>query len=122
MAVFCNLCDQKREATFFFLSDPPPPEFHPLPLPDPLRSSPIPAVCAPVPPMVPSSSTPTALWTSTRRIASVASSAFPDAPSTFRSSTRPRRRSTSARYRSEEHTPELQSQSNLVCRLLLEKK
>src|SRR2546430_4048053 len=30
--------------------------------------------------------------------------------------------SRSARYRSEEHTSELQSQSNLVCRLLLEKK
>src|SRR2546427_3547726 len=28
----------------------------------------------------------------------------------------------SLRYRSEEHTSELQSQSNLVCRLLLEKK
>src|SRR2546430_10137037 len=28
----------------------------------------------------------------------------------------------SMRYRSEEHTSELQSQSNLVCRLLLEKK
>src|SRR2546430_8579570 len=28
----------------------------------------------------------------------------------------------SSRYRSEEHTSELQSQSNLVCRLLLEKK
>src|SRR2546430_7025293 len=33
----------------------------------------------------------------------------------------PRRRST-MRPRSEEHTSELQSQSNLVCRLLLEKK
>src|SRR5688572_31768377 len=30
--------------------------------------------------------------------------------------------SQSFRYRSEEHTSELQSQSNLVCRLLLEKK
>src|SRR2546427_3497678 len=30
--------------------------------------------------------------------------------------------STSSRGRSEEHTSELQSQSNLVCRLLLEKK
>src|SRR2546430_12932116 len=30
--------------------------------------------------------------------------------------------STGARRRSEEHTSELQSQSNLVCRLLLEKK
>src|SRR2546430_5899447 len=38
----------------------------------------------------------------------------------------PRRRATgpscSSRLRSEEHTSELQSQSNLVCRLLLEKK
>src|SRR5256886_12027280 len=34
----------------------------------------------------------------------------------------PRYRNTIARIRSEEHTSELQSQSNLVCRLLLEKK
>src|SRR2546430_9347744 len=33
-----------------------------------------------------------------------------------------RRRVRAARRRSEEHTSELQSQSNLVCRLLLEKK
>src|SRR2546430_9261354 len=33
-----------------------------------------------------------------------------------------RQRATSAGPRSEEHTSELQSQSNLVCRLLLEKK
>src|SRR2546430_12627689 len=33
-----------------------------------------------------------------------------------------RRRADLARDRSEEHTSELQSQSNLVCRLLLEKK
>src|SRR2546427_9634121 len=33
-----------------------------------------------------------------------------------------RRESSSIRPRSEEHTSELQSQSNLVCRLLLEKK
>src|SRR2546430_8542874 len=32
------------------------------------------------------------------------------------------RRSRGAEHRSEEHTSELQSQSNLVCRLLLEKK
>src|SRR5690606_41761977 len=39
-------------------------------------------------------------------------------------SRRPRRsaRSTPARRRSEEHTSELQSRENLVCRLLLEKK
>src|SRR2546430_4299954 len=35
---------------------------------------------------------------------------------------RPFSRPAAARYRSEEHTSELQSQSNLVCRLLLEKK
>src|SRR2546430_10202216 len=35
---------------------------------------------------------------------------------------RNRRRAHSPRARSEEHTSELQSQSNLVCRLLLEKK
>src|SRR2546430_5392244 len=34
----------------------------------------------------------------------------------------PRTRSPFGSYRSEEHTSELQSQSNLVCRLLLEKK
>src|SRR2546430_3820061 len=33
-----------------------------------------------------------------------------------------RRRAGAAKRRSEEHTSELQSQSNLVCRLLLEKK
>src|SRR2546430_4517717 len=35
---------------------------------------------------------------------------------------RHRRRGRSNRLRSEEHTSELQSQSNIVCRLLLEKK
>src|SRR2546430_11539539 len=35
---------------------------------------------------------------------------------------RPTMRRASSRVRSEEHTSELQSQSNLVCRLLLEKK
>src|SRR2546427_5088187 len=35
---------------------------------------------------------------------------------------RPRATAPRARSRSEEHTSELQSQSNLVCRLLLEKK
>src|SRR2546430_8326887 len=39
-------------------------------------------------------------------------------PRAFRRAARPDRR----RPRSEEHTSELQSQSNLVCRLLLEKK
>src|SRR5688572_32559910 len=38
-----------------------------------------------------------------------------------RNTRRPRSAGTEARIRSEEHTSELQSQSNLVCRLLLEK-
>src|SRR2546430_7816462 len=37
-------------------------------------------------------------------------------------SARPRRSAARGGHRSEEHTSELQSQSNLVCRLLLEKK
>src|SRR2546430_17441566 len=44
---------------------------------------------------------------------------WPKKPPSRCSSTSPKRASTS---RSEEHTSELQSQSNLVCRLLLEKK
>src|SRR2546427_947850 len=40
----------------------------------------------------------------------------------MRCDARPNRFSQSATIRSEEHTSELQSQSNLVCRLLLEKK
>src|SRR2546427_6502902 len=39
-----------------------------------------------------------------------------------RDQTDTRARSTTVKSRSEEHTSELQSQSNLVCRLLLEKK
>src|SRR2546427_8299010 len=50
----------------------------------------------------------------------------PSARSTCRARSRRawscRRGRTPARSRSEEHTSELQSQSNLVCRLLLEKK
>src|SRR2546430_12946139 len=43
-------------------------------------------------------------------------------PASSHSATALLRRTDSARSRSEEHTSELQSQSNLVCRLLLEKK
>src|SRR5688572_32603432 len=46
----------------------------------------------------------------------------PGRPPARRLPTRPPRRSPSGPFRSEEHTSELQSQSNLVCRLLLEKK
>src|SRR3989454_12138917 len=43
-------------------------------------------------------------------------------PGTYASDHRPPGRPVSARARSEEHTSELQSPCNLVCRLLLEKK
>src|SRR2546430_6473967 len=43
-------------------------------------------------------------------------------PGACRRETPRRRRGRGSRGRSEEHTSELQSQSNLVCRLLLEKK
>src|SRR2546430_11423567 len=46
----------------------------------------------------------------------------PARPSSSCARRRPRRRVRAAARRSEEHTSELQSQSNLVCRLLLEKK
>src|SRR2546427_1261676 len=44
------------------------------------------------------------------------------APSSRMSTSLPRRIRICGNFRSEEHTSELQSQSNLVCRLLLEKK
>src|SRR2546427_1629105 len=44
------------------------------------------------------------------------------APNTCRSAARSTRSTPTVPRRSEEHTSELQSQSNLVCRLLLEKK
>src|SRR2546430_12579812 len=89
-------------AYFFFLNDPATTEIYPLPLHDPLPIS----TAAPV------------RWSAAATRA-----------------TRPRATSAAARRRcraattgcarvrrSEEHTSELQSQSNLVCRLLLEKK
>src|SRR2546427_8686833 len=48
--------------------------------------------------------------------------AAPTTPLLQRCATSPRRAATCCWPRSEEHTSELQSQSNLVCRLLLEKK
>src|SRR2546430_5926368 len=104
---------------FFFLNIPAPPEISPLPQHAPL----------PIPDVIPSSRTtlngeqPCAA-TSNPRIE----------PTGCRNARRARRGApagvcsrTSCRLsarasRSEEHTSELQSQSNLVCRLLLEKK
>src|SRR5256885_13204043 len=55
------------------------------------------------------------------RMAPTAAMSYP-VRTTGRSSGRPNQSSTAARKRSEEHTSELQSPCNLVCRLLLEKK
>src|SRR2546430_14557281 len=108
---------KSRIAVFFFFNDPPPPEISPLPLHDALP------ICLP--------------WTWPRQdyIARL------EEEEKRRSNRQPRAaargrpppcaplpwlavrgRSTRPPPRSEEHTSELQSQSNLVCRLLLEKK
>src|SRR5256886_11714680 len=105
----------------FFFNDPPTTEIYPLPLHDALPiwpsscSTPHPAESAPrrrsPPPTVGPQWTP---------MPPPAASGTPRTPTPWRADwpccaeTWPRR--------SEEHTSELQSQSNLVCRLLLEKK
>src|SRR2546430_7990102 len=104
---------------FFFLNDPPPTEISPLSLPAPLPIS-------PRRPLLP------ARRDDRRRAARRAGDGGRRAvrgnpghrpargppPRPMDHAARPRR----SRGRSEEHTSELQSQSNLVCRLLLEKK
>src|SRR5688572_31589804 len=97
------LCTLVRPHRFFFFNDTATTEIYTLSLHDALPISP--------------STSPTA--TSRRRGASSSSRIPPDTsstPGTWRLAPRPRT------SRSEEHTSELQSQSNLVCRLLLEKK
>src|SRR2546430_12335273 len=106
---------------FFFLNDPPPPDIYSLPLHDALpigrRSS-------------PGIDSPQSLYTTRRQrivaprleetmsnvrrfvLAALAGSVLAAAQPALAQTT----------LRSEEHTSELQSQSNLVCRLLLEKK
>src|SRR2546427_7137403 len=104
---------------FFFFKDTAPPEISPLPLHDALPISPGP----PAEPMV------------LRYVSPAGTSAYrppPASAASVRSSVRSGSGTISgcwlvgwnriAEPRSEEHTSELQSQSNLVCRLLLEKK
>src|SRR2546430_11215153 len=61
-------------------------------------------------------------YTTLFRSKSISSSTRPRASRRFANRTRFAVRPCTAASRSEEHTSELQSQSNLVCRLLLEKK
>src|SRR2546430_13973660 len=107
---------------FFFFNDPATTEFSPLPLHDalPISSSPwsIPVGVEPFQPRRrPTASATPASEASARSCAAAAGSV--EARSNARTMYGV---STSASRRSEEHTSELQSQSNLVCRLLLEKK
>src|SRR2546430_10236958 len=90
---------------FFFFNDTATTEIYTLSLHDALPISSKPPGAPNCGPPTPSRSAPTwsRAWSSTGR---------PDCPA----GTRP------SPCRSEEHTSELQSQSNLVCRLLLEKK
>src|SRR2546430_5078039 len=94
---------------FFFFNDTPPTEIYPLPLHDALpisRSRPSRGRSRRTPPAA----------------RARASRAGPSPSTSPRSPRVGRPRGGARRRRSEEHTSELQSQSNLVCRLLLEKK
>src|SRR2546430_5677372 len=106
--------------TFFFFNDPPPPELYPLPLHDALP------ICAAADPFsrAPSGARPDSRPTSAARRGLRRRAARRRPCSTLRRASAGRRSARRAARcgRSEEHTSELQSQSNLVCRLLLEKK
>src|SRR2546430_194267 len=107
---------------FFFFNDPPPPEIYPLPLPDPLPIS----IPNPSPDPTAAPDQPAASFG--RRVGHL----YPQVAAHLASRpgevlkvgdiTRAIGAPSSGAVRSEEHTSELQSQSNLVCRLLLEKK
>src|SRR5256885_9041900 len=100
---------------FFFFNDPAPPEISPLPLPDALRfclASPASAQRGQHPAFDPSAA---ALGGVHRFVRTT------PPPLARRRGCRPTDRP-AAQPRSEEHTSELQSPCNLVCRLLLEKK
>src|SRR5256886_7225021 len=115
---FCLFCNPLF-SFFFFLNDPPPPDFSPLPHPAPLP------ICGGVfealfdfldesrhPPVMPADR-------KARRNADAGDrQSDPAAFLEFHCQHHAQNREA---QRSEEHTSELQSQSNLVCRLLLEK-
>src|SRR2546430_12609686 len=107
---------------FFFLKDPPPTEFSPLPLHAPLptpraRKRPAPVTAGEG--SISSHEGPSGCG----KEKDTGVTARKQAIETLRTLRQARSRDTPrARRRSEEHTSELQSQSNLVCRLLLEHK
>src|SRR5256886_9573796 len=111
-----------NKLTFFFLKDPAPPDISPFPLPDPLptpRFNPF----RPARPTPPTCRAGQAVAPELRCTPPAPRGArLPSlAPDGNHGGRRDATRMDGRRSRSEEHTSELQSQSNLVCRLLLEK-
>src|SRR2546430_11256738 len=119
---FCLRSEICHNFFFFFFNVPATPEIYPLPLHDALR------ICL-------KASKPRSRTTSAA-VAATAAAATPATPSirsqaptktsqsgqrTHQQTIQKRAGRTRRATRSEEHTSELQSQSNLVCRLLLEK-
>src|SRR2546430_12130516 len=110
------------QPSFFFLKHPAPPEFYPLPLPAAL---PIYRVCVLAAAAARLDRRPAGAdgHRFDRRFRADLSSDGADQGRRAQERTLHRHRQRSrVQPRSEEHTSELQSQSNLVCRLLLEKK
>src|SRR2546430_17703126 len=97
----CRVCARDTSFCFFFFNDPAPTEISPLPLHDAL---PILEAGAPLPLHAEPGALRDYVAEAARRIFQASLAGI------------------LVRERSEEHTSELQSQSNLVCRLLLEKK
>src|SRR5256885_7243413 len=112
----------RRYPYFFFFNDPAPPEISPLPLPAalPLSSATYSTVRSLQSPLrVSSTRTAPAAPVATLGSTCVATQSWIRRAALAGSPSRP---TISRAWRSEEHTSELQSPCNLVCRLLLEKK
>src|SRR2546430_13614039 len=98
MCLSCSISTYWKQPFFFFFNDTATTEIYTLSLHDALP-----------------------IW-SWRMIDALMYGMMPSAKIVSRDSAPPEKISKKPRSRSEEHTSELQSQSNLVCRLLLEKK
>src|SRR5256885_7111544 len=109
-----------RTSLFFFLNDPPPTEIYPLSLPDALPILPLEQRSRRLPGAGHAEYDGAVHARRTRRIS--AAEPLPSTLSTDRSGSGITAPSPIRNERSEEHTSELQSPCNLVCRLLLEKK
>src|SRR5256885_7763525 len=104
---------------FFFLNDPAPPEIYPLPLPAPLPIYPADNAERPVEPTTCGNRIEMRARPDLRQLRAPPPQAAEQVPRRVRHNFESR---LAHPPRSEEHTSELQSPCNLVCRLLLEKK